>query len=81
MIDCRLWFQKVTGLSNAVRQEPVADAAIFLRGKNVFANGQVVCVAVDKPEREHGSVPMIMLTQKIYLTYPCHAERSEMVRG
>jgi len=49
-------FQKILRVRNAFSQQPVADAAIFLGGEDVLANGEVIRVTVDQLEGEHSAL-------------------------
>src|SRR5438876_4991517 len=55
LIGSRARRQEVGRFGYAGFEEAIANAAIFLRGKNVGANGKVIIVAVDKLEGEHAS--------------------------
>jgi len=46
--------EKVIGLGGFRFQQTLADAAVFLGREDVLANGQVIAVAIDEFEREHG---------------------------
>ena len=50
----RLRLQEVFCRRNMLLQEPLVNLAVFLRGKNVLADGKVVAAVVHQPEGEHG---------------------------
>src|SRR5580698_2308341 len=54
LISSRVGLQKIASLGVTSHKQPVTDSAIFPGGKNVLANGQVIRVAVDELEGEHG---------------------------
>src|SRR4029077_12045534 len=53
LISCRMRCDKIGRLSNSGREQPVVNALVFFRGKNMGADRQVVVVTVDKLEGQH----------------------------
>ena len=50
-----LRFEKIAGLGDAGRDQPIVNATVFFGREDVVADGQVVSVAVDELERQHGA--------------------------
>ncbi len=54
LVGSRLGFQEVRGLGNAACEQTVVDEPVLLGREDVSPDGQVVAVAVDELEEEHG---------------------------
>ena len=56
LIGCRMRSDKIGRLGNSGPEQPVMNALVFFRGKNMGADGQVIVVAVDKLEGQHSGL-------------------------
>ena len=54
LVARRLGFEEVGRFGDGLGDQTVVDEAVFLRGKDVGADWQIVSVAVDELEGEHG---------------------------
>src|SRR5215472_12916105 len=77
LVSGGLGFEEIRLLCNGGGDEPVADEPVFLRREDMAPDGEVVGVAINEFEREHGDNPHPARSKgwpKSFLSYAAEAE-------